>query len=67
MNLENTWYVIEHNNRYEVVSHSVLSALAANSYVMLQNFETHLEALSEFHRLIKLEIEDTRQKIEDGR
>jgi hypothetical protein len=67
MNLENTWYVIEHKNRYEVVSHSVLSALAADSYVMLQNFETHLEALSEFHRLIKLEIEDTRQKIEDGR
>jgi hypothetical protein len=29
MNLENTWYVIERKNRYEVVSHSSLSELAA--------------------------------------
>ena len=66
MNLENTWYVIERKNRYEVVSHSSLSELAAESYVMLQNFDTHAEALSEFHRLIKLEIEETRHKIEGG-
>jgi TRAP-type C4-dicarboxylate transport system substrate-binding protein len=66
MNLENTWYVIERKNRYEVVSHSSLSELAAESYVMLQNFDTHLEALSEFHRLIKLEIEDTRHKLNGG-
>lgn len=66
MNLENTWYVIEHKNRYQVVSHRTLSELAAESYVMLQNFDTHSEALSEFHRLIKLEIEDTRHKIDGG-
>jgi hypothetical protein len=66
MHLENTWYVIEHKNRYEVVSHSALSELPSDSYVMLQNFDTHGEALSEFHRLIKLEIEDTRHKLEGG-
>jgi len=64
MHLENTWYVIEHKNRFEVMSHSALSELAADSYVMLQNFDTHGEALSEFHRLIKIEIEEARQKID---
>lgn len=63
MHLENTWYVIERNKRYEVVSHHALSEFAEDSYVMLQNFETHAEALSEYHRLIKLEIEETRNKI----
>jgi TRAP-type C4-dicarboxylate transport system substrate-binding protein len=64
MHLENTWYVIERNKRYEVVSHHVLTEFAEDSYVMLQNFETHTEALSEYHRLIKLEIEETRHKID---
>jgi hypothetical protein len=64
MHLENTWYVIEHKNRYEVVSHQALSAFEQDSYVMLQNFDTHAEALSEFHRLLKLEIEDMRRKID---
>lgn len=63
MNLANTWYVIERKNRYEVVSHSALIEFPEDSYLMLQNFDTHHEALTEFHRLIKLEIEDTRHKI----
>ena len=63
MHLENTWYVIERKNRYEVVSHHALSEFSEDSYVMLQNFETHAEALSEYHRLIKMEIEETRNKI----
>jgi hypothetical protein len=66
MNLENTWYVIERKNRYEVVSHNALLDFSEDSYLILQNFDTHQEALSEFHRLIKLEIEDTRQKLNRG-
>jgi hypothetical protein len=66
MNLANTWYVIERKNRYEVVSHSALSEFPEDSYLMLQNFDTHHEALEEFHRLLKLEIEDTRHKINGG-
>lgn len=67
MHLENTWYVIERNKRYEVVSHHALSEFVEDSYVMLQNFDTHAEALSEYHRLIKLEIEETRHKIDGMR
>jgi hypothetical protein len=64
MNFQNTWYVIERKNKYEAVSHTVLSDLPPDSYVMLQNFDTHHEALSELGRLIHLEIQDTLKKID---
>jgi hypothetical protein len=64
MNFQNTWYVIERKNKYEAVSHAVLSDLASDSYVMLQNFDTHQEALTELRRLIRLEIQDAMKKID---
>jgi len=64
MNFQNTWYVIERKNKYEAVPHTVLSELEADSYVMLQYFDTHHEALSELRRLIHLEIQDTQKKID---
>lgn len=63
MDFQNTWYVIERHNRYEAVSHEVLCTFAEDSYVMLQNFETHHEALVELRRLIRIEIEETQQKL----
>lgn len=64
MNFENTWYVVERHNKYEAISHAVLSGLPSDSYVMLQNFDTHHEALSELRRLIHLEIQDMQKKID---
>lgn len=64
MNFENTWYVIERNNRYEAVSHEVLCTFDPDTFVMLQNFETHHEALVELRRLIHIEIEETTKKID---
>ncbi len=64
MNFQNTWYVVERHNKYEVLSHEVLSGLSPDSYVMLQNFDTHHQALSELSRLIHLEIQDTQKKID---
>ena len=64
MNFQNTWYVIERKNKYEAVSHNDWSALSPDSYVMLQNFDTHHEALSELRRLIHLEIQDAMKKID---
>ncbi len=64
MNFQNTWYVIERHNKYEVVSHAVFSELASDSFVMLQNFDTHHEALSELGRLIHLEIQEAHKKID---
>jgi hypothetical protein len=63
MDFQNTWYVIERHNRYEAVSHEVLCTFDADTYVMLQNFETHHEALVELRRLIRIEIEETQQKL----
>lgn len=65
MNFENTWYVIERNQHFETISHAALSQLTPGSYVMLQNFATHREALEEHKRLVKLAIEDMRQKLSD--
>jgi hypothetical protein len=63
MDFQNTWYVIERRNRYEAVSHEVLCTFASDSYTMLQNFETHHEALVELRRLIRIEIDETQQKL----
>lgn len=66
MDFQNTWYVIERNNRYEAVSHEVLCALTSDSFTMLQNFETHHDALVELRRLIRIEIEETQEKLKSN-
>jgi|APCry1669188970_1035186.scaffolds.fasta_scaffold07413_2 uncharacterized protein (DUF1501 family) len=63
MNFQNTWYVIERNNRFETISHEALGLLPADSFVMLENFDTHREAQSEQMRLLKLELEDAKNKL----
>ena len=63
MNFAHTWYVIERNNHFETTSHEAMSLLPEGSYVMLQNFETHHEALEEHKRLVKLEIADMKSKL----
>jgi len=40
-----------------------MSKLPEGSFVMLQNFETHHEAQQEHKRLVKLAIEDMKQKL----
>jgi hypothetical protein len=63
MNFEHTWYVIERNHHFETIAHEKLVLLPEGSYVMLQNFATHHEALEEHKRLVKLAIEDAKNKI----
>ena len=65
MNFANTWYVIERNNHFETISHEVMSLLPEGSYVMLQNFATHHEALEEHKRLVRLAIADMKHKLGD--
>jgi hypothetical protein len=65
MNFAHTWYVIERNNHFETISHEALSLLPEGSFVMLQNFQTHHEAMQEHMRLVKLAIADTRTKLGD--
>jgi len=64
MNFQNTWYVIERNNRFETISYEALALLPEGSYAMLQNFETHHEALDEHKRLVKLAIEEAKGKLQ---
>ncbi|WP_310609646.1 hypothetical protein [Limnohabitans sp.] len=63
MNFQNTWYVIERNQHFETISYEALALLPEGSFVMLQNFETHREALEEHKRLVKLAIDDTKRKL----
>ncbi len=63
MNFANTWYVIERHGHYETISHEALSLLDEGSFVMLQNFATHHEALEEHKRLVKLVIADMKNKL----
>jgi len=64
MNFENTWYVIERNNRYEIASHAELSELPSNAYMILHNFAKRHEAFDEMRRLISLEIIETQKKLD---
>jgi hypothetical protein len=63
MNFRNTWYVIERNNHFETISHEALSLLPEGSFMLLQNFETHHEALEEHKRLVRLAIADAKVKL----
>ena len=63
MNFANTWYVIERNNRFETISHEAMALLPEGSFVMLENYETHHEALEEHKRLVRLAIADAREKL----
>lgn len=63
MNFENTWYVIERNNRFETISHEAMISLPEGSYVMIQNFDTHHEAHQEHKRLIMMVISDAKGKL----
>jgi hypothetical protein len=63
MNFANTWYLIERNHHLETISHEAMSKLPEGSFVMLQNFQTHHEAQQEHKRLVKLAIEDMKQKL----
>ena len=60
MNFQNTWCVIDRNSHYETISHADMMLLPEGSFVMLQNFETHHEALEEHKRLIRLAIADAK-------
>ena len=63
MNFAHTWYVIERNNHFETISHEAMSLLPEGSYVMLQNFATHHEALEEHKRLVRLAIDEMKHKL----
>ena len=63
MNLDPSWYLIEHNQRLELVEHSDLQQLPADSYLILFNAPTHREAMAEMVRLLRLEVADTRDKL----
>jgi len=64
MNLENSWYVIERNNRYEIMPHTELARIPIDGYVILLNVPTWLDAAQEMARLIKIENETLRQKFQ---
>lgn len=63
MNFQNTWYVIERNNHYETISHEAMLLLPEGSFVMLENYASHHEALEERKRLIRLAIADAKVKL----
>lgn len=63
MNFANTWYLIERDQHFATISHASMSLLPEGSFVMVQNFETHHEALQEHKRLVRLAIEELRQKL----
>jgi hypothetical protein len=63
MNFKNTWYVIERNHHFEIISHEALSLLPEGSFLMLQNFQTRHEAHEEHIRLVMLEIQETKAKL----
>jgi hypothetical protein len=62
MNIENSWYVIECNQRYEILPHAELQHLPVDSYVVRLNVPTRRDAVYEMARLIKIENEEIMQK-----
>lgn len=64
MDFNNTWYIIERNKKFEIISHSDLMALEESShYQMIQNYKTHHEAVMEMSRLVLHDISEVNAKI----
>ncbi len=63
MNFDNTWYIIEHNKKHEVISHKELMQLESSSYQMIQNYRTHHEAIMEMSRLVSQGITDLNARL----
>ncbi|MFN0003782.1 MAG: hypothetical protein ACKVPZ_02210 [Burkholderiaceae bacterium] len=63
MDFNNTWYIIEHQKKYEVISHKDMMALDASSYQMIQNYRTHHDALMEMSRLVTQDIANVHEKL----
>jgi len=63
MDFSNSWYVIERNNRLEVVSHEDFLALNQLGYRLFQNYQDRSGAMSEMRRLVKNEIKAASAKI----
>jgi hypothetical protein len=64
MDFTNSWYVIERNNRLEVVAHEALTALDTASFRMFQNYQSRQQAMSEMRRLVQNEIKAASMKIQ---
>lgn len=64
MNFEDSWYVVQRKQRYEVVPHAELAAMPPESYVILLNVQTRQEALMEKERLLKHDIAQLKRKID---
>jgi hypothetical protein len=63
MDFSNSWYVIERNNRLEVMAHEDVIGLKPASYRLFQNYQDRSGAMSEMRRLLKNEIKAASAKI----
>jgi hypothetical protein len=52
MEFQNSFYIIEHDNKLEIMSHEKLMAMDKNTYQLIQNFQNHSEAVTEMLRLV---------------
>ena len=64
MDFSNSWYVIERNNRLEVMSHEDFITLNHDGCQMFQNYQSRSGAMSEMRRLVQNEIKAASAKIQ---
>lgn len=64
MDFSNSWYVVERNNRLEVMSHEEFVALNSGGCRMFQNYQNRSGAMSEMRRLVQNEIKAASAKIQ---
>jgi hypothetical protein len=64
MDFSNSWYVIERNNRLEVMSHEDFVVLHPANCQMFQNYQNRSGAMSEMRRLVQNEIKAASAKIQ---
>jgi hypothetical protein len=64
MDFSNSWYVIERNNRLEVMSHEDFVAINPTGCLMFQNYQNKSGAMSEMRRLVQNEIKAASAKIQ---
>jgi hypothetical protein len=64
MDFKNTWYIIERDKKFEIISHDDLMALEESTqYQMIQNYKSHHEAVMEMSRLVMQDISEVNAKI----
>jgi hypothetical protein len=63
MDFQNSYYIVQHGAKLEILSHEKLMKLEPGSFDLIQNFSSHEQAVTQMEWILKSEISDLDHKV----